>query len=147
MQTKHMGLLPVTNYRPKTQAALISILGEDENEQGIIIPTSLYSKSISLTFDDADEEMKKAHKNLKIISQKQAELIIDFIDECYHRDSSIEEIVMHCKAGVSRSVAVHLFILEHYENITFRVMPPQFMYYNRKVYQELLKAFVNKHNS
>ena len=69
---------------------------------------------ISIIFDDVTEELYKKVKKMrpdvivKLFSEKDAKLIIDFIEK--HKDN-IEELtlIIHCHAGVSRSGAIGWF--------------------------------------
>jgi len=66
-----------------------------------------------------------------LFNQQQARDIIRFVGNCH--DAGVNGVVVHCKAGISRSAAVAKWIAVHY-NLAF---PDGYNLYNKHVYQVL----------
>lgn len=56
-------------------------------------------------FDDIEQRHVELGSNLKLMEERDVERIYDFIKSC-EKDERIEEIIVHCHAGISRSSAV-----------------------------------------
>ena len=66
-----------------------------------------------------------------LFNQQQARDIIRFVGNCH--DAGVNGVVVHCKAGISRSAAVAKWIAENY-NLAF---PDGYTLYNKQVYRVL----------
>lgn len=100
--------------------ALISICGSYELLNFVSIRALQDIKcrhTISLKFHDLSEEQYKRIKKVdpktkvKLFSKDNAQSILNFIDDVKQTD--IENLVVHCAAGISRSGAVGLFLCRY----------------------------------
>jgi hypothetical protein len=66
-------------------------------------------KVLNLNFDDINSDREYKGHLFKTISEEQAKQIVDFIDNNMGKD-----IIIHCKAGSSRSQAIYRFIIDNY---------------------------------
>ncbi len=90
-----------------------------------------------LSFHDTDV----AKEDYDLFSEEQAKEVIAFID----RHSEVEQIVVHCNMGVSRSAAVAMFISDQQDRNLFQqgrafFHPDRPAQYNRLVYSTLNRA-------
>lgn len=110
--------------KPFENWALISLWSEKEllTQSNTEVLKELSCKNMisirftDLTKDEYDrvkdeyERTKKSRKNIILFEQQHARTIIDFIDEI---KNNVDELVVHCHAGISRSGAVGLFICRY----------------------------------
>lgn len=105
-----------SEYKPKENALLIRIL-DDGQKYNIFKFKSQYQNVLEVSFDDlsyddlniiSKESIEKEH--IKIFSEELALKIINFLN----KNPNASQIVVHCNAGISRSVAVALFVAKHY---------------------------------
>lgn len=91
------------NQKPYGDVNLISIKSPDtppvELKEG-------WSNILKLDFHDTDGFLPR--KGLKLITDKQANQIIEFLTPLY-KDNKKHMLVVHCTLGLSRSAAVALF--------------------------------------
>jgi protein-tyrosine phosphatase len=67
--------------------------------------------TLNLEFDDLTEDQEYKGHLFKTITQEQADQIVEFVEKNLDRN-----IIIHCKAGKSRSQAVARFILDFYSD-------------------------------
>jgi len=89
-----------------------------------------------LEFHDIEAEM--LGEPYVLMDQQQALELVNFV---HNVASDVEGVIVHCRAGISRSAAVAKWITEEY-GINFNHEYPQ---YNKHVYQLLVEA--NKEKS
>ena len=82
---------------------------------------------LRLEFHDIDQYAEP----YVLFDQQQARDIIRFVGNCH--DGGVDGIVVHCKAGISRSAAVAKWIADCY-NLAF---PDGYSLYNKHVYRVL----------
>lgn len=87
---------------------------------------------LRLEFDDIVE----TRDPYVLFTHQQARVIIEFVRECHIR--SCEGILVHCKAGVSRSAAVAKWVSEKH-HLAF---PAGYDLYNRHVYAVLRDEYL-----
>lgn len=120
--------------RPTNGQVIVSI---HDRVQG---PASLqegWKDVLFLSFHDTDV----AKEGYDLFNESQAKDVIDFIAK--HKD--VEQIVVHCTMGVSRSAAVAMFISDQQERSLFQqgrafFHPDRPAQYNRLVYSTLNRA-------
>ena len=97
----------------------------------------------NVNFDDLREDRKYKGHVFRTITQEQADDMVDFIEKNLGK-----HFIVHCKAGASRSQAVHRFILDMYpdqyekcpENLENPCETP-----NMEVVRKLKIAWRNRH--
>ena len=103
----HIGGTPDAEYPENYRSyAVISI--QDSSEQyGFCFTESQYCQGVlTLCFDD----IVSPQDGLRLMTERQARQIIRFLDA--HRD--VHDMLIHCRAGISRSAAVGRFAREFY---------------------------------
>ena len=103
----HIGGTPDAEYPENYRSyAVISI--QDSSEQyGFCFTESQYCQGVlTLCFDD----IESPQDGLLLMTERQARQIIRFLDA--HRD--VHDMLIHCRAGISRSAAVGRFTREFY---------------------------------
>lgn len=125
---KFMSRMDAMFYQPKTKAVLISIHDESETE---LQPNGKFEDILWLKFHDTDSR----DGVLTAFSDEHAKWICSFLKK--HKD--IDEVVVHCTMGVSRSAAVAIFLSEYngvqcYRN-DLKVDYSSWPRYNRLVYR------------
>lgn len=78
------------------------------HEEGHQLPLHVKKKFksvLSLVFDDIETEINCDGEQLRPMSEVQGKMLKDFVD-IHKEDKSINTIVVHCLAGISRSGAV-----------------------------------------
>ena len=108
--------------------AVISI-SEPNNFLGLADLKEGWYEVLRMEFDDLDPETCSDHSN-KFMTIHQARVIAAFVDSVA---TNVNSIVVHCKAGVSRSAAVAKWVAERY-GLPF---DHQYGSYNRHVYKLL----------
>ena len=98
--------------------ALISIWSEDElltpdkiemlNE--LSCKKTLSVKFSDLTKDEYERVIKENKKTVFLFEQQHARAIINFVNEI---KDDVDELIVHCRAGISRSGAVGLFVCRY----------------------------------
>lgn len=98
--------------------AVISIIGtlecrkywlEDETDHWF---KTNHENVLNIEFDDVDEDIVYEGHLFKVISDKDARKIVDFID-----DNIGKTFFIHCRAGKSRSQAIFRFMADFYPSI------------------------------
>jgi predicted protein tyrosine phosphatase len=113
--------------RPGPAKALISI---HDKADGPMKGRGEWDRRLTLEF--SDESGASA-------SGAQAKAVLDFAAEVVPH---VEEIIVHCLYGQSRSAAVALFLAEKYGVPLYQyrtLLEERYKYYNRTVYQRLLE--------
>ena len=117
---KRMGLND-NNVEDKKDTAFISIIGTDEciktylKEDGTKHYFNVnHSNVLNLEFDDLEEDMMWKGHQFKTITQEQIGETLSFIDSCIK--NGVTRIILHCRAGISRSRAIAEAIAQIYEN-------------------------------
>ena len=136
-QFRRINFYPTSENPTKNTHAFISIYGTEFDEQPAPkINHPLWMDGIQLMFDDVDNDY--APKNLKAISDKQADIIVNFVRRIHeHPDELV--LIVHCFAGVSRSAGVGKFV-----NDIFKLDLPNYrglQLYNAAVYRKLVDAW------
>lgn len=136
--------------KPKKDALLIRIL-DDGTSYDPIRHIDSYKSVLELYFDDIDPRQFKNLPitdlpDIKFFDQNLAQQIIQFLLE----NPNAPQIIVHCNAGISRSVAVALFIAQYYfkdENNYNDLIHCSFHEPggNRFVFQELERALRRSH--
>ena len=108
------------------------------SDEGAACVPSLYSCKgvLRLVFEDIDEHFGEKDN---LFTRKQAREILDFVDEHIEKDS-IELIVVHCHAGISRSAgtaAALAYILNKDDYDIVKAKPC----FNRFVYRTILNEY------
>lgn len=101
-------------YPPKCKWALISIL--DSGSKSVIKSNNKsydnLVNTIELTFDDISSDIViDYYPNLVLFNKTHAEQIIKFVEKVFN---VVELIIIHCSAGISRSGAIGLWIVDKY---------------------------------
>jgi predicted protein tyrosine phosphatase len=97
-----------SSKQTKDDHAFISIYGTEWEEQPPPkINQSIWMDGIQLMFDDVDSDYSP--KNMKSISNKQSDIIVEFVRRIHEHPSDID-LIIHCFAGISRSAGVGKFI-------------------------------------
>jgi hypothetical protein len=136
-QFHRINFYPTSASPTKDTHAFISIYGNEPDElPAPKINHGLWYDGVQLQFDDVDFDC--VSKNLKTISDHQADVIVEFLRRIHdHRNEII--LMIHCFAGVSRSAAVGKFA-----NDVFRLDLPNYnrlQLYNAAVYRKLVNAW------
>lgn len=110
------------NYRTY---AVISIQDTPPEQFGFVFTESKYCQGVlTLYFDDIEAPWD----GLRLMSEEQARQIIAFLDA--HRDA--DDLLIHCRAGISRSAAVGIFARAFYGqppiSETGNYVPNQYVY-------------------
>lgn len=90
---------------------------------------------LRLEFHDADPHKDSDSNEYKVFSVVEAVSILKFLK--LHEDS-IEDVIVHCEAGISRSAGVSKFIAELYK-LKF---PQNYSVYNKHVFSTLMSTYV-----
>lgn len=108
--------------------------------QKTVVPNIYWNKSLCLKFYDIDIKKHPQAFNLAMAIKT-----LEFMLEVFHSD--IDELVIHCHAGISRSRALHNFF--QYYIIKDQNMidnPPKFIG-NNLVYSLMVQAYTLKFHS
>jgi predicted protein tyrosine phosphatase len=113
-------------------AAIISIEIPDEEEVLILSPP--FNRVLNLKFHDVDPQgcSDEWCMNYTTFGEEHAAKVFAFAEEC-NLNSEIDELWVHCDAGISRSAAVAKYIASVY-NLYF---PETYMIYNKHVFSTL----------
>ncbi len=105
------------NYQPISEQSLLIRIADVGTSFMPLKDPHRYQAILEIHFNDINETddywglSEKEKEEMKLFNPKHRQLIYQFIDE--HPD--FEQIVIHCKAGISRSSAVAMGIAEHYQ--------------------------------
>ena len=87
--------------------AVISLQDSPPNQYGFVCTESRYCEGVlTLTVDDITGPCS----GLQLMTAEHAQQIIAFLD----RHRGVSELLIHCRAGISRSAAVGAFAREYY---------------------------------
>ncbi len=111
--------------------AVISITDSGTDDSRLL---SGWHNILRLVFDDIDHD----DGEYVLCSEFHARAIIEFVERC--NDEKVEGILVHCRAGISRSAAVAKWISERY-GMTF---PVEYDQYNKHVYTTLTEEYMLK---
>lgn len=97
---------------------------------------------LNLEFDDLEEDRTYGGHLFKTISDEQARTLFEFIEDHLHMN-----ILVHCKAGKSRSQGVYRFIMDmfpdHYEECSENRLNPC-LTPNMEVVRKLKRVFYDR---
>jgi protein-tyrosine phosphatase len=114
-EMKKMGL--TDDNVENTNMAFISIIGTPEcltyylDEGGTKHYFKDHPNVLNLDFDDIGDDVMYNGYHFKTLTMEQAEKTVEFIEEMINR--GVDEIKIHCRAGMSRSRAVAEFIYRY----------------------------------
>lgn len=107
------------NVETLTDTAFISIIGtedvlkyylhEDETEHWF---KNNHNNVLNLEFDDVDKDIEFHGHKAYAMTDEQAQQVVDFIEKNIGK-----KILIHCRAGQSRSCAIAVFVLNNYSDI------------------------------
>lgn len=141
-QFRRINFYPTSENPTKNTHAFISIYGTEFDEHPAPkINHPLWLDGIQLMFDDVDSDY--APKNLKAISDKQADIIVNFVNLVHEHENELT-LIIHCFAGVSRSAGVGKFV-----NDVLKLDLPNYRHlqlYNSSVYRKLVNAWGRLHD-
>lgn len=112
---------------------------KDDNDNDHLLPGG--PTVFNVRFDDVTKDGEYKGKEIKAITEEQADAMVGFIEDNIGKDFYI-----HCKAGKSRSQGVATFIIDMYEdNYEMGNLDPMMMTPNREVVRKLKRAYYKKH--
>lgn len=117
---------------PTENMVLISITQPGDKEVGL---HPEWKAILRLEFDDIDGSMLPS-SNSRSFTAWHAKEVLDFLE--IYKD--IDELIVHCMAGISRSAAVAKFAAEKYNCNEFLRMFEKYELYNKWVYSSLKRA-------
>lgn len=119
--------------KPDSKMALIAIRGQDESNN---INYSVWTNKLLLEFDDLT---RKHEDSDALFSDKHAEKLIEFVQGL---PDTVNHIVIHCLAGVSRSGAVAKFLSGTvYPECKDEQFDREYTLYNARVYKTLARVW------
>ena len=95
---------------------------------------------LNLEFDDTTKDFLWHGHQIKTISGKQAKVIVDFIEG--HLGKTI---IVHCKAGMSRSQGVARFVLDTWPDLYEQDQSNPCLRPNPEVVRKLKRYYIEKH--
>ena len=120
------------NTKKQIKTAIISICDIDKEYNKIKITNDNVCKTLFLRFEDtADPDSDFA------ITTKDADKIAKFVKNL---DKDIEQIIVQCEAGVSRSAGVAAAILKHYSGDDSQIYDNPKYIPNNLCYRKVLEA-------
>ena len=117
-------------HLPHSNSAIISITEPDAPEANL---SSGYKKIFRAEFDDIDIPLK----GYKLLDSAQAIDMTSFIKDVVI--GKFDYLIIHCRAGISRSSAVAAAILKHYNDDSTPVFGNKKYLPNLFVYRTLLR--------
>lgn len=144
MEIKTFGFLNLVQYIffnefKNKSYVIISIHESPIEDYNIHFSKNFFCKDVlELNFSDIEETwVKELGPDFFLFSDEDAKKIVNFIKK--YENSDIDEILIHCNAGVSRSTAVADAIAKYLgkdNSIYFKNSKP-----NKYVYEKLIKKF------
>lgn len=116
-----------------TNKACISITDLDQED---VVIHSDWKQSLSLKFYDVDTP----DAGYKMFDEGQAKQVIDFMIDVV-LDGTIDELIIHCHAGISRSRALHNFFQYYIVKDHYHTSNPPATIGNAHVYNTLVKVY------
>lgn len=95
---------------------------------------------LNLEFDDIQEDIVWKGHEFKTISQEQAAQVVEFIES--HLGKTI---IVHCKAGMSRSQGVARFILDTWPDLYEQDQSNPCLRPNQEVVRKLKRYYIEKY--
>lgn len=131
MEIRFISLLEAETLPPKDTTALISILDPEIHTK---IPYTQWKHHIRLQFEDVNSEEDGVP-----FSEAMASRLIKFV-LCL--PETVDLLVIHCVAGISRSGAVTKFLTRYvYKNCYNVLFDKAYHTYNYRVYKTLAKVW------
>lgn len=123
-------------FIPDGKSVLISITTPDQIHP---VPSDHYNSVLKLKFDDTDTD-----KSLRIFNDADALYILNFVN--YHVQNDIDNIVINCDAGMSRSAGIGaaLSYLMYGTDTPVTSIKPL---YNKKVYRVIINTFMGNYET
>ena len=109
-----------------------------------------HSNVFNVDFDDISRDSFEWHGYTILgMSDQQASDMVDFIERNMEGEVR-KDFIIHCRAGVSRSQAVGMFLWDYYgdyfyDNTKWLETSYEHVGYNKHVYYKLKKAYLKKH--
>ena len=109
-----------------------------------------HSNVLNVDFDDIPSDDMNWHGHIfKGLSDEQADEIVEFVERNMVGEPR-KDFIIHCRAGISRSQAVGMFLWAFYQeyfhdNVQWTQNDSEHEGYNRHTYFKLRKAFYKKH--
>ena len=129
------------NVENEKQYAFISIIGTKDVLEHYLKEkdTKHYFKNnhdnvLNLEFDDVDHDFEFHGHNAFALSEDQAQEIVEFIERNLDKN-----IIIHCRAGVSRSCAILQYIITVYPTLFYSEQDVDYNQINKDVYAKLTK--------
>lgn len=119
LQVFAAGANDILDYKPRPKTLLIRIIDDDViyqpmryiNEYESVF--EIHVIDIDLTeYDDDYREQLQIMFNDQLFKSEHAENLIEYLQQ--YDSNNVEQVVVHCLAGISRSVAVAYFIAQYY---------------------------------
>lgn len=117
---------------PWSDFALISLNDPNAKDGDAMIPKGWHDV-LRLSFHDITPDTLDPENNYTLADDSQAKQIVDFVRKA---SPDVEGIIVHCRAGISRSAAVAKWICGQYQ-IPFN---PSYDLYNKFLYRMLILA-------
>ncbi|MBC8739760.1 hypothetical protein F6X40_23900 [Paraburkholderia sp. UCT31] len=118
----------------KRDAAVISI--HDKSESPATLKSG-WADVLVLRFHDTDGQLM----GLEVFSAEQAQSVKSFVERVGPR---IDELIVHCALGQSRSAGLAMFLAKHYGVPCFKGQLPvseSYRIYNKKVFSMMDEAY------
>lgn len=132
-----------------TEECLKYYLEDDESKHWF---ESDHPNVLNMDFDDLPCEHHDWHGHIfKGMSDEQADRMVEFIERNMEGEPR-KDFIIHCRAGISRSQAVGMFLWAFYQeyfydNVRWSQNSSEHEGYNRYVYFKLRNAYYKKHGS
>lgn len=119
LQVFAAGANDILDYKPRPKTLLIRIIDDDViyqpmkyiNEYESVF--EIHVIDIDLTeYEDDYREQLQIMFNDQLFKSEHAENLIEYLQQ--YDSNNVEQVVVHCLAGISRSVAVAYFIAQYY---------------------------------
>lgn len=133
VRSRQMLLLEIANNRIDIPSAVISIV-DNYKEIPTIVEGGMIKYVYSLDFIDLYEPLE----GYKTFTLEEGLKIVDFV---YKIKDTVDQMIVHCEAGVSRSSAVAAAIAQYFFNNGNNYFNNSLYIPNKLVYKLTLKAF------
>lgn len=135
-------------YDKNKDFAILSIQEYDQDTMGIEYkPGGHLKAALNINFSDINSISLKMDDKpyVKLMTDEDAVKIKNYIDSLNKRDN-IDELIIHCHAGVSRSSAVAAAILKVFNNDDSDIFNAGIYAPNMFVYNKILKVYGMENN-